>query len=216
VVGATALGLVAVWFVEFFFRSGVQREEQPHPIINIAYPPALAVDPASPLLGPAAAPALTSSAMRLPDAPVPRFPRELSAPEVRALWAAAMPDARVMIAGLLGGLSLEEIAGLRYEHVDEGAGSVRLQGGVGRSFTLRDPLRRLLDERRTARNGSGPFVDERGAPLSGADLEGLLTCAACDAGLSDAAEVTSEALSPPGPGLPLEDVDPVFPALRAV
>jgi integrase len=249
--GAAALGLAAVWFVEFFFRSGVRRDEsQPHPIINIAYPAAISFDPAMPLPGPApVAAALPGSALRLPDATVPRFPRELSAPEVRALWTAAAPDARLVIGSLFGGLSPEEIVGLRYEHLDQDASVVYLPD-AGRSIALRDPLRRMLVERRAARGGTAPLAGGGGHAVTLADVEGLITCAACDAGLSNPADISTEVLrhtyfaylvrqgarlseiaefvghippaafrdygrlSPPGPGLPMEEIDPVFPALR--
>jgi integrase len=253
VAGAGALALAAVWFVEFFFRSGVRREEPPQaqPIIHIGYPAAIAVDPASPLLGPAAASALPGSAVRLLDAAAVQLPRELSVPEVRALWTAATPAARLVIAGLFGGLSPEEIVGLRYEHLDRDASVVRLPD-AGRSIALRDPLRRMLVEGRAAGGGIGPLTGTGGSMVSLADVEGLVACAACDAGLSNPADVTAEILrhtyfaylvrqgarlseiaefvghippaafrdygrlSPPGPGLPMEEIDPVFPALRAL
>ena len=253
VAGAGALALAAVWFVEFFFRSGVRREEPPqaHPIIHIGYPAAIAVDPASPLLGPAAASALPGSAMRLLDAAAVQLPRELSVPEVRALWTAAAPAARLVIAGLFGGLSPEEIVGLRYEHLDRDVSVVRLPD-AGRSIALRDPLRRMLVEGRAAGGSIGPLTGAGGSMVSLADVEGLVACAACDAGLSNPADVTAEILrhtyfaylvrqgarlseiaefvghippaafrdygrlSPPGPGLPMEEIDPVFPALRAL
>jgi uncharacterized protein involved in exopolysaccharide biosynthesis len=249
--GAGALGFLAVWFVEFFRRSGVPRPEPVvQPVIHISYPPGIMVAPGAAALPEASIPILGATATRLPET-ITQLPRELSGPEVRALWAAAMPDARVVIAGLLGGLSLEELAALRYEHVDLDACYVRVPDISTRSCTLRDPLRRLLIERHAAKGREAPLTGARGEPLSGADLEGLITCAACDAGLANAEEVTSETLrhtyfaylirqgarlaeigefigrvppaafrdygrlSPPGPGLPLEEVDPVFPALRA-
>jgi hypothetical protein len=146
--------------------------------------------------------------------------------------------------------SLEEIAALRYEDIDFEANFAHVTGAGGRNCTLRDPLRRLLIERRSASRGDAPLANARGGPLSRDDLEGLVTCAACDAGLANPAEVTADAmrhtyfaylirqgarlaeigefiggippaafreygrLSPPGPGLPLEQIEPVFPALR--
>jgi integrase len=199
---------------------------------------------------PASIPNFGATATRLPET-ITQLPRELSGPEVRSLWTAAMPDARVVIAGLLGGLSLEELAALRFEHVDLDACYVRVPDISTRSCTLRDPLRRLLIERHAAKGREAPLTGALGEPLSGADLEGLIACAACDAGLANPEEVTSETLrhtyfaylirqgarlaeigefighvppaafrdygrlSPPGPGLPLEEIDPVFPALRA-
>jgi uncharacterized protein involved in exopolysaccharide biosynthesis len=244
VIGSGLLALSAVWFVEFFQRSGVPRPEPvAQPIIHISYPPPGAIlDSSLPVLG--------GSAQRLPET-IAQFPRELSSPEVYALWAAALPEARLVIAGLLNGFSVEELAALRYRHIEPDVGCVRVPGASNRSVTLRDPLRRLLIERRPADGGDMPLTNPQGGPLSSADLEGLITCAACDAGLEEASEVTSDTLrhtyfaylirqgarlaevgefigrvppaafreygrlSPPGPGLPLEQIDPVFPALRS-
>ncbi|HKA45008.1 MAG TPA: hypothetical protein VKF40_23700 [Burkholderiales bacterium] len=242
IAGSCALGFAAVWFVEFFKRSGVPRlEPATQPIIHISYPPGITLDRAVPVLA--------SDAPRLIER-IPQFPRELSGPEVYALWNAAGPDARVVVAGLLGGLSLEDLTALRHEDVDFDANSMRIPSVSGRSGALRDPLRRLLIERRPATGSGAALSDRQGKPLSNADLEGLVACAACDAGLSNPVEVTSEALrhtyfaylirqgarladigefighispaafrdygrlSPAGPGLPLEQIDPVFPALR--
>jgi succinoglycan biosynthesis transport protein ExoP len=241
VVGSAVLGLIAVWFVEFFKRSGVPRlEPATQPIIHINYPPSPMLEVAVPTFG--------APALQLTES-IARLPREISGPEVHALWAAASPDTRLVIAALLGGLSIDELAALRYEDIDFDADRVRVSAASDRSYSLREPLRHLLSERQAA-GGAAPLTYTRGAALSSADLEGLITCAACDAGLANPAEVTSEVLrhtyvaylvrqgvrladlgdiighvapaafreygrlSPPGPGLPLGQIDPVFPALR--
>jgi integrase len=242
--GCVALGIAGVWFVEFFQRSDAPRPEPAvqQPIIHISYPP-----PGVAFEAPVAV--LGGSAQRLPET-ISHFPRELSGSEVRALWAAALPDAHLVIAGLLGGFTLEEFAGLRYGHIDAETGSAHVPGVSARALTLRDPLMRLLIERRSGNRGDAPLADAQGRPFSTDDLEGLIACAACDAGLAHFDEVDSEALrhtyfaylirqgarladigefighippaafreygrlSPPGPGLPIEQVDPVFPGLR--
>ncbi len=243
VAGAGLLGLIAVWFVEFFQRSAAPHPEiLRQPVIHIAYAPNAMLD--------APIPVYNAPVLRLPEsASAAQLPRELSSPEVHALWAASSPDSRLVIAGLFAGMTLEDLAALRYESIDVGNDSVYL-GGSNRSASLREPIKGLLTERQS-RNGAGPaLTDARGVPLSVEDLEGLIACAACDAGLANPAEVTSDALrhtylaylvrqgarladiggivghlapaafrdygrlSPPGPGLPLEQIDPVFPALR--
>lgn len=243
VAGSAVLGLIAVWFVEFFKRSGTPRPEPvSQPIIHIGYAPSRMLDVTTPALG-------APPPLQLPGNVV-RLPRELSSPEVHALWDAGSPDARLVIAAVLGGLSLEELAALRYEDVDFDAGRIQTSGTASRSLVLREPLRQLLRERQAAHGGDAPLTDAQGSPLSTADFEGLIACAACDAGLAYPAEVNSEVLrhtylaylvrqgarladiggiigriapamvreygrlSPPGPGLPLEQIDPVFPALR--
>lgn len=243
VAGSGVLGLFAVWFVEFFKRSGVpQPLPSTQPIFHIAYAPSGMLGAAMPVID-APSPQLLGITARLP-------PRELSGPEVHALWAAGSPDARLVIAALLGGLSIEEIGALRCEDIDLDAGSLQLAGASARSCALREPLRHLLSERCAAGGGQRVLAGSQGETLSSADLEGLIACAACDAGLANAVEVNSEVLrhtyaaylvrqgarltdlggiigylapavlreygrlSPPGPGLSLEQIDPVFPALR--
>lgn len=241
IAGAGVLGLAAVWLVEFFMRSGVpQPAPATQPIIQIAF---------APNGMPHAIPLHRESAPHLLEASV-ELPRELSGPEVHALCAAASPDARLVITALFGGLSIAELTTLRYADVDFDAGRISLAGAAPRSVALRDPLQQLLRERQAASSGSTLLADTHGIPLSGADIEGLIACAACDAGLSNPTEVNSDLLrhtyaaylvrqgarladiggivghiapaafreygrlSPPGPGLPLERIDPVFPALR--
>ncbi|MCC7487781.1 MAG: hypothetical protein IT529_22655 [Burkholderiales bacterium] len=246
VAGSGVLGFLAVWFVEFIRRPAAQAAAPVQPVINISLPSREweVRESAAPgrLIG--------AGAAYLPLA-AERLPRELSEREVRALWSAAAPDARLAIAGLLGGLSAEELAALRFSEVDLAANVARVPGVSTRSCTLRDPLRRLLIERRSRPGAAAaPLVNSRGEPLTADDIEGLIACAAHDAGLHDAREVTAEVLrhtyfaylvrqgvrladmgefigrlapaafrdyaplSPPGRGVPLEEIDPVYPPLR--
>jgi integrase len=194
-------------------------------------------------------PALGAPPLQLP-ANVGRLPRELSSQEVRSLWDAGSAEARLVIAGLFGGLSIEELAALRYEDIDLDADRIRTTESSNRSLILREPLRCLLRERASMRSSGSLVTDANDTPLSTADFEGLIACAACDGGLAYAAEVNSGVLrhtylaylvrqgarladignlvsgiapgavreyshlSPPGPGLPLEKIDAVFPTLH--
>jgi uncharacterized protein involved in exopolysaccharide biosynthesis len=231
VTGAALLGILAVWFVEFFRRSGVPRPAPlTQPVINISLAPGMALDQGMRVIGATAARELTVNTARLPGIAAV-FPRELSDAEVRALWQAATPGARIAIAGL-------------------NANVARMPDVSTRACTLREPLRRLLIEEQRRKGGEAPLADTRGMPLSVADIEGLIACAAHDAGLANPDELTADSLrhtyltylirqgtrlaeigefvghvapavfrdyarlSPPGPGLALEDIDPVFPALR--
>ena len=240
IAGCGLLGLIAVWFVEFFRRSGVpQPVPVTQPIIQIAYTPS-----DQPV---ATIPALAMPAPRLLETP-PRLPRELSGPEVHALWHAATPAAQVVIAALLSGLSLEALSALRYDDVDLERGLIHTRVGGAGSYLLREPLKQLLSERRTSSGGQREVAAQDGISLD--DAEALIACAACDAGLAQPAEVDSGVLrhtyfaylarqgarlsdigrlighiapavlreygrlSPPGPGIALEQIDPVLPALR--
>src|SRR6185436_6559546 len=121
-VGSALLGMMAVWFVEFFKRSGVTPPEPvaSQPIIQIAYPPNIMLNQG--------APALELPAQRVPETLAAPAARELSALEVGALWSAAVPDTRVIIAGLLNGLSPAELSALRYQDIDLGAQCLHLAG----------------------------------------------------------------------------------------
>jgi uncharacterized protein involved in exopolysaccharide biosynthesis len=95
IAGSGALGLLAVWFFEFFRRSGIpQPAPATQPIIQISVGAGATVDALSLAQG--------GPALRLQET-VARRPRELSAPEVDALLAAASPDCRPIIAALLSG-----------------------------------------------------------------------------------------------------------------
>ena len=95
VAGSGVLGLLAVWFVEFFRRSGVPQPLPPtQPIIQIAIAPGA--------ISAALTSAIGAHVPRLPET-VARLPRELSGPEVDALLAAAPPESRPVIAALLSG-----------------------------------------------------------------------------------------------------------------
>jgi len=158
----------------------------------------------------------------------------------------------LVIAALFCGLSIDELAALRYKDIDLGAGRLCVTTASNRSYCLHEPLKHLLSERHVGRDGAVFLADTQGNPLTTEDLEGLITCAACDAGLTFPAEVTSKVLrhtylaylvrqgvrladvrdmfggvapaslreygqlSPPGPGLPFGQIDPVFPALRGL
>jgi uncharacterized protein involved in exopolysaccharide biosynthesis len=248
--GSAALGMIAVLLAGFVPQRDTRRSAfAAHPGVRLDDPPNLTGEIDAPSSSSPALPDHGGAAAWLPTMSG-RFSREVSGSEVHALWRAATPEARIVIAGLLGGLSLEELAALHYEHIDFEACYVRVPGLSGRSCTLRDPLRRLLVERRVAKGGEAPLTDAVGKRLTATDLEGLIADAARDAGLANAGEVTPETLrytyfaylarqgarfaeigefigrlspaahrdyvllAPPGAGRPIEDIDPVFPALR--
>lgn len=95
VAGSGVLGLLAVWFVEFFRRSGVPQPLPPgQPIIQIAIAPGA--------ISAALTSAIGAHAPRLPET-VARLQRVLSGPEVDALLSAAPPESRPVIAALLSG-----------------------------------------------------------------------------------------------------------------
>jgi succinoglycan biosynthesis transport protein ExoP len=239
---ATALGFLAVWLVEFFSRSGREPvgAEQPR-----WWPLAVGRGAAA-----ASPPLLAAETARLP-APDP-LPRELTNAEVGALLRATSDDGRLILTGLLSGLSLEEIVALAWDQIDFDAGTIRVSGESPRTLPINEPLRRLLAARRASQTQPEGTVlrSSSGGPLPLEDIRSLVMYAAYDAGLDDADEVTLRALrhtylvyllrqgirfadigrivgrlpqeelaayvrfAPSQPRQPLEQIDPVLPALR--
>jgi integrase len=136
------------------------------------------------------------------------LPRELSPTEVEALWAAATDDGRLVLAGLLSGLKAEELAALSWEDVDLTRRTLTVRGGrSARILPLAGALGGVLDRRWRASGQyvetgllphamSGPVLSDSpdALPLSVRDVEGLVACAAHDAGVDDAIEVTAAVL----------------------
>ena len=241
---AVALGFLAVWLVEFFSRPVLEsatREPQPWWPLAVGR----GIETASPNL-------LAAEAARLP-APEP-LPRELTDTEIAALLHAANDGGRLVVTGLLSGLSAEEIAALTWDQIDLDAGTIRVSGESARSLLLSDPLCRLIAARRAAepRAEGAVLRGLSGGPLPLDDIRSLVMYAAYDAGLDSADEVTLGALrhtylvyllrqgirfadigrivgrlpqaelsaymrfAPSQPRQPLEQIDPVLPALRDI
>ena len=241
---AAALGFLAVWLVEFFSRpvpESATREPEPWWPLAVGR----GIEAAPPNL-------LAAEAARLP-APEP-LPRELTDTEIAALLRAANDDGRLVVTGLLSGLSAEEIVDLAWDRVDLDAGTIRLNGESARTLPLSDPLRRLLTVRWAPEPGAEGAVlrGPSGGVLPLDDIRSLVMYAAYDAGLDGADEVTLRTLrhtylvylmrqgirfadigrtvgrlpqeelsaymrlTPSQPRRPLEQIDPVLPALRDV
>ena len=176
-IGASAsliLGIFAVRLIEFLVRPNPAPERafwQPF------WPQPLTRDALT-----AQRPLLTAEPMQLsaPDAPL----RQLTDTEIAALLQAANDEGRLLIVALFTGLTVEEIIGLRWDDLDLDAGTIKVPGRSPRLLHLTEPLRGLISARRA---GQQPAP----RPASSADeAADLVMCAAYDAGLSDAHEVT--------------------------
>jgi integrase len=236
-IGAAAsliLGIFAVRFVEFFARRDPAPEQ---PFFHPFWPQPLTRDALT-----AQRPLLTAGPMRLPapDAPL----RQLTDMETAALLQAANDDGRLLMMALLTGLTVEEIIGLRWDDLDLDASTIKVPGRSPCILHLREPLRGLISARQAAQQPTP-------TPASSADeAADLVMCAAYDAGLADAHEVTPAILrhtyvafllqqgarfgdiarivgrlppeelsaymrlAPAQARVPLEQVDPILPALR--
>jgi succinoglycan biosynthesis transport protein ExoP len=238
-IGAAAslvLGIFAVRFIEFFARP----DPAPEPaFLQPFWPRPLTREALS-----AQRPLLTAEPMQLPapDAPL----RQLTDLEIAALLQAANDEGRLLMVAFFTGLTVEEIVGLRWDGVDLDAGTIKVPGRSARILDLREPLRDLINARRAAQQPTP-------SPASSADeAADLVMCAAYDAGLSDAHEVTPTILrhtyvafllqqgarfadigrivgrlpqeelaaymrlAPAQPRMPLEQIDLILPALRAM
>jgi integrase len=179
-----------MWLVELFNR------QEPQPSVLIAQPvlPGLLLPgglerAALPM---AQAPALGAPAQALlPHQPT--LPRELTQDEVGALCRAADPDSRLAVVLLLNGLSPGEALALRWGDIDLEHRVIRVGGETGRELALDETIATLLAAR--AAPAELPVLATRaGAAMTLTDLGTLTLCAAHDAGVERAAEVTPECL----------------------
>jgi succinoglycan biosynthesis transport protein ExoP len=183
---AVALGFLGVWLVEFFSRPEPEIaavERQPW------WPVALGGGAAA-----APHPLIAADTARLP-APDPA-PRELTDAEIAALLRAANDDGRLILTGLLSGLSAEEIVALDWDQIDLDAGTIRVSGESPRTLALNDPLRQLIAARRELQPQAEGTVlrSPSGGRLPVEDVRSLVMYAAYDAGLDTADEVTLRTL----------------------
>lgn len=179
------LGFFAVWLVEFFSR--------PLPASTIAQQHWWPV-PVGHEAGSASHPLLAAERVRLP-APDPE-PRELTDAEIAALLRGTNDDGRLILMGLLSGLSVEEIVALDWDRIDLDAGTIQVTGNSARTLPLNDPLRHLIAARRAPLpQPEGTLLrSPSGGPWPLGDIHSLLMYAAYDAGIDGADEVTPRAL----------------------
>jgi polysaccharide biosynthesis transport protein len=183
---ALALGFLAIWLVEFFSRpapetaAAVQRPWWP-----------VAVGRGTAVASP---PLLTAEAARLP-AP-DSAPRELTDAEIAALMQATNDDGRLILMGLLSGLSAEEIVALNWDQIDLDAGTIRVSGESPRTLPLNEPLRQLIIANRALQPQAAGAVlrSPSGGPLPLDDIRSLVMYTAYDAGIDGADEVTPQTL----------------------
>jgi polysaccharide biosynthesis transport protein len=183
---AVALGFLAVWLVEFFSR--------PEPETAAAgRQPWWPVAVGRGAVG-ASPPLLAAEAARLP-APDP-LPRELTDAEIAALLRAANDDGRLIVTGLLSGMSAEEIIALDWDQIDLDAGTTRISGESPRALPINAPLRQLIVGRRVLHPQAAGAVlrSPSGGPLPLDDIRSLVMYAAYDAGIDGADEVTPRTL----------------------
>ena len=189
IAGSFVFGLFAAWFAEFIMGSPTSSA-LPTMAVQHSWVPTMlgremTIEPLS----------LARPAGQLPAPAV--LTRQLDDAEIVALMGAATEDAQLAVLGLLVGLSTEEIVALRWDQIDLSAGMINVTGENGRSITLEEPLRGLLDARRQlqAPEATGPVLRRaNGNQLGIEELEQLIQYGAHDAGLERPQEVTPNAL----------------------
>lgn len=239
VAGSMLFGLFCVWLSEF-----LTRKTSPEPTVNLA---------GVPLYEPDLLPGVRGNALRpvsvLPHQhPVLDSPqsRELPVEQVSALFNSAGSREKLLIALLLSGPSLEEIAAIGRLDIDTGNGKLIIHGISPRTLPISPVAQSLFA------NPACQLITPSGEPLTSADLNALLACAAHDAGLSGTDEITADALrqtyiiylvkqgirlaelesimgylpptelsayaaySPPGQKRPLEEINLLYPGLQGV
>jgi succinoglycan biosynthesis transport protein ExoP len=189
VAGSFVLALLAMWLVELFNRSG------PQPTLVIAQSlgglPYQSVPPFLPGGG-AQVNALPADAIPL----LPRqasLPRELDHAEVTAIIRAGDDADRVAMLLLLAGVSLDELINLRWTDVDLAQRLVRIDGESAREVALPESLHRLLADQ-PSHQETALLVGPHGGAGTRDSIDARILCAAHDAGLESATEVTSECL----------------------
>jgi len=187
---ALVLALLAMWLVELFNRP------EPQPSVLIAQPviPGLLVQPSEPraIAAPPSAPAL--------EAPEPALlahhgtpPRELGQAEVAALLGAADGPTRLAAALLLSGVTPEETLALERSDVDIARRRIKVPGGSARQIELGESVAALLPTGPTL-PGTKLLALGTAGEAGIADLGAAILCAAHDANLERAADVTPECL----------------------
>jgi succinoglycan biosynthesis transport protein ExoP len=179
--GSLGTALLTLLVFDFLTR----REPNPAPMIL----PSIQVyaAPTNPAL-PQQSPQLAALPEQRTAALEPPWPRALSLGEIEQLRDGAGLAARQVLGFLLSGLSLDEAATLRAEHIDLANARLHVDGTVPRELILAPRLRDWLAE-----SGGAPAWSAESAPEPD-ELAAGLACAAVDAGLAEPESVDATAL----------------------
>jgi len=143
-----------------------------------------------------------TQARALPRAPVNALPpaqpapRELSQDELSALLTAGTDAGRIAVAGLLIGLTCDELIKLRWHHVDFDGGKIHVAGDSQRSLPVNETLSHFLNSVRGDVNQPEATVlsDGQGKPFTVDDVRTLIVYTSLDAGIEHAQEITPQAI----------------------
>lgn len=180
VIGSILFGLFCVWISEF-----LTRKEQPKSAVNLSGIHLYQGDAPDVLGHPQYQNKLTQQQQYALERPMIR---EVSRQEIADLLRTVNDKAKLLIALLLSGMTLEEISALQDDDVDCAKDKLVVRGSSPRSIPLNHIVKSFfvdLDCRLT---------NPAGEPLAGDDLAALLACAVIDAGLSAPEEVNAASL----------------------
>jgi uncharacterized protein involved in exopolysaccharide biosynthesis len=189
-VASLLLGLLAVWFVEFFDR---KEPLASGPSTVIVAQPWRAPQPLTMQLADASAMATLSGPLATAQLAAP-IPRELRHHELQQLLDGAAPEALPLLVCLLSGLTTAELLTLRVSHVDERARTLAVPGSPSRMLALDAGLQSLPRRCAGLPVDSALFTDAMGLPLTAQDVEAMVATSALDANLDQAMQVTPDTL----------------------
>ena len=184
-VSALIMGLIAVWVVEF-----LTRKEKAKLAINLSGVHIYGSEDAArqvvnPL--PLAQPRLLDQQSVQP-ALIGGMIQEVPPKTIQQLFQAGNPKEQQLIALLMSGLTLDEIATLNAKSFDLENNQLSLSGTHARTVRLNPVLKKLLQA------DGYHLMSNTGQALSLDDLAVLLTCTIIDAGLTAADGISAEAL----------------------
>lgn len=180
VAGSILFSLFCVWISEF-----LTRKDHTKPVINLSgihmydnnLPPHALKNSSQNALDYQQTPALGHST-----------PIEISAEKINTLLQHAGNKEKLLIALLLSGATLEEIATLQKEDIDLENEKLTIKGKSPRTIPLNPALKSLFA------NPDCHLLHPAEEPLTADDLPALLTCAIIDAGIADADEINATSL----------------------
>ena len=188
--GSLTLALLAMWLVELLNRP----EPQPAVVLIQPQPEALRYDAPPHALANSSAAAMSLQVTEPTLLPwKSTFPRELVHDEVAALIRASDDESRLVVFLLLSGVNPDEVLELRWSDIDLARGVMRVGGASGRDIVLSVALRRVLEAPPRV-PGSELLVRSSGRPTTRDSIDAQILCAAYDAAIEDAPQVTSACL----------------------
>ncbi|MCP5246381.1 MAG: integrase [Burkholderiales bacterium] len=182
IAGSIFFSLLCIWLIEFLTR----KSGPEHAMVNLSGIHLYDKN-------------ISSDALGIPQQPINALPHQnpvlgnpppqaIATDTIKQLLQHTGDKERLLIALLLSGITLEEIATLENKAIDFENEILRIKNGSPRVIPLNPVLKSLFS------NPACCLVDPIGKPLSPEDLAALLTCAISDADLTDSGEISAATL----------------------